>query len=159
MKKTMLWGIALNLACYAAPASTACTVTATDHAFGNYLPLSGNATDATSDITVNCSGPVGLLVTIAISLGTGSSGSYSPRMMYKSTDTLSYNLYTNAARNTVWGDGTGGTSTIGYTLLLPLLGNDSRTDTVYGRIPANQTTAVPGYYSDIITVTVDYLGL
>lgn len=160
MKKTTLWGIALGLACYSAPGrALTCTVTAEDHAFPNYYPLSGDYVDQTSDITVECSGLVGLLVSVTIGLSTGSSGSYAPRKMYKGTDFLNYNLHTNIGRTTVWGDGNGGTSTVGYTLLLPLIGNDSRTDTVYGRIPAPQTSAVPGYYSDSITVNVEYFGL
>lgn len=160
MMKTMLWISALSLVCYSAPGNAlTCTVTATSpHAFGNYDPLSGNTATATNDITVDCSGLLGLLVSVTVSLSTGSSGSYAPRKMYKGSDTLDYNLYTNIGHSTVWGDGSSGTSTVAYTLLLPLLGA-SRTDTVYGLVPANQTTTVVGSYSDTITVTIDYFGL
>ncbi len=150
---TLLQGIALSLACYCTSAGAACTVTATNHAFPDYNPLSGSVADTSSDITVECSGLLDLAITV--SLSTGSSGSYAPRKMFKGTDTLSYNLYTNAARTTVWGDGTPGTSVVSY-ILIPVVLNH-RTDPVYGRVPASQTMTVPGYYSDIITVTVDYL--
>lgn len=160
MMKTFLGATALCSA-FCTSADAACTVTATDIIFPDYFPLSGSVSDSAGNITVDCQNPglVGLLVTVSISLSTGSGGSYMPRTMLKGTDTLNYNLYTNAGRTTVWGDGTGGTSTIGYTLLLPILGNDNRTDPYYGRIPAGQTGAIPGTYNDTITVTVDYLGL
>lgn len=153
MKMITPWGFALFLACCSAACNAACTVTATSHAFPDYYPLSGSAADTSSDVTVECSGLLDLAITV--SLSTGSSGSYAPRTMYKGTDTLNYNLYTNTGRTTVWGDGTGGTSVVSY-VLVPIILNH-RTDTVYGRVPASQTTAVPGYYSDTITVTVEYL--
>lgn len=161
MMRTLLWGTALSLVCYSAPSSAiTCGVTATTpHAFGNYYPLGGSAAATTSNITVTCSGLVGILVSVTVSLSTGSSGSYAPRKMYKGADTLDYNLYTNVGHSTVWGNGAGGTSTVGYTLLLPLVLPNQRTDTVYGLIPASQTTTVPGSYSDTITVTVNYYGI
>ena len=158
MMKSMLWGSAFVLVCYSAPGSAACTVTAdTPHNFGTYYPLSGSAATGSSDINVDCSGSL-LLISVTIRLSTGS-GSYAQRQMLKGTDALNYNLYTNSGHSTVWGDGSSGTSTVSYTLLLPLFGGASRTDTVYGLVPANQTSAVPGSYRDTITVTVDYLNL
>lgn len=153
MKMITPWGFALFLACCSAAYSAACTVTATSHAFPDYFPLSGNAVNTTSDVTVECSGVLDLVITV--SLSAGSSGSYAPRKMYKGADTLNYNLYTNSGHTTVWGDGTGGTSVVSY-LLVPLVLNH-RTDTVFGGVPASQTNAVPGFYSDTITVTVEYL--
>lgn len=152
--KITAWGFALCLACCSTVCSAACTVTATSHAFPDYAPLSGSAADTSSSITVECTGLLDLAVEVRLS--TGSSGSYAPRKMYKGTDMLNYNLYVDSGRTTtIWGDGSSGTSTVSY-VLVPLI-LDRRTDTVYGRVPASQTTAVPGYYSDTITVTVEYL--
>lgn len=69
---------------------------------------------------------------------------------------LSYNLYTNSSRTTIWGDGTGGTSIISRNFILGLLGSITLTNNVYGRLPAGQTTAAVGSYGDTITVTVNY---
>jgi spore coat protein U-like protein len=65
---------------------------------------------------------------------------------------LVYNLYTSAARTTVWGDGSGATSTVsgvGAGLLT------ASTHTVYGRIGVNQD-ANPGSYSSTVTVTLTF---
>lgn len=149
--------LALTFACGPALALT-CGASAGTHAFGTYYPMSGNAVDTSSSIAVNCSGLVGLLVSVEIHLGTGSGG-YGARKMLSGANALSYNLYTDAGRSTVWGDGTGGSAVVSYSLLLPLLGNSSRTDWVYGRIPARQVDVRPGNYSDSIVVTVDYFAL
>jgi spore coat protein U-like protein len=133
-----------------------CSVSATDVGFGNYSPLDTSPVDSTGNVRVSCSllGLLSLLVSYRIYLGTGAAGGYTPRMMYKGTDPLNYNLYTNSARTTIWGDGSGGTSYVSYGYLLGL--TTVRIDyTVYGRLPAEQNVA-PGLYSDTITVTVEY---
>ena len=67
-------------------------------------------------------------------------------------NSLSYNLYLNAARTTIWGDGSGGTSVHGP-VAAPLLG--SVTVNVFGRITARQNVGV-GAYSDVIVATINY---
>jgi spore coat protein U-like protein len=126
------------------------TVIAGDLAFGNYAPLSALVTDSTSTITVQARLILGLLptaVSYTIGLGTGA-GTVAQRKMTSGTHGLNYNLYTDAARGTVWGAGSVSGSTSGVT------GNASHT--VYGRIPASQTTVVPGTYADTITVTLTF---
>nr|WP_291522240.1 spore coat protein U domain-containing protein [Acidithiobacillus sp.] len=63
-------------------------------------------------------------------------------------------LYTNATYSQVWGDGTGGTSTVSGTCS-GSMGSCSSSKTVYGRIPALQAPS-PGAYIDTIAVTVTY---
>jgi spore coat protein U-like protein len=67
---------------------------------------------------------------------------------------VDYQLYTDAARTTVWGDGAGGTAVqSGVGTAAP------RTLTVYGRIPdagANLSAAVRADYRDTVTITVTY---
>ena len=60
---------------------------------------------------------------------------------------MNYNLYTDATRTAVWGDGVGASnvSATGTSVDLP----------IYGRIPARQTVPAKGY-TDAITVTIDY---
>jgi spore coat protein U-like protein len=102
-------------------------------------------------------------VSYTIQLNAGSSGSFSPRKLASGANLLNYNLYTTSARTTIWGNGSGGTSTVGgsFTLgncTLLLLCSDeteSRNHTAYGRIPASQNVPA-GSYSDTITVTVNY---
>jgi spore coat protein U-like protein len=68
---------------------------------------------------------------------------------------LQYNLYTTAALATIFGDGTGGTGTVAGTGLGVASANSVQ---VFGQLPDNATNqaAVPGAYSDTITVTVTY---
>jgi spore coat protein U-like protein len=96
-----------------------------------------------------------------LTLSAGTSNTFNARQMIKGTDRLDYNLYTNAARTIVWGDGTAGTGTVAALTIQSngrfLNHNRSRNFAIpaYGRIPANQD-AVPGAYSDTITVTMSY---
>lgn len=130
----------------AAPAiAQACTVSATNHAFGTLDPLAGTDVDSASTVTVTCS--TATSYSIALSAG---NGTYDRREMVKGSDTLEYNLYTDAARTIIWGDGSGSTSTVS--------GNDDGTGTdhtVYGRIPSGQNPVI-GSYSDSIVATVTY---
>jgi spore coat protein U-like protein len=63
---------------------------------------------------------------------------------------LKYNLYSDSTHMTIWGDGTGGSSTVTGTN-----GHTTNNFTVYGQIPTPQGIA-PNNYSDSITVTVTY---
>ncbi len=123
--------------------------------FGNYHPFSSGNIDVTGTFTVRCTGLLGLAASFDIKLSTGSSGSYSPRTMKSGSNSLDYNLFTNSARTTVWGDGTGGSSFITRNFILALIGFSSN-ETVYARLPTGQTTAAVGSYSDTITITVEY---
>ncbi|TWD86072.1 spore coat protein U-like protein [Variovorax beijingensis] len=126
------------------------TVIAGDLAFGNYAPLSALVTDSTSTIAIQARLIAGLLptaVSYTIGLGPGA-GTIAQRKMTSGANGLNYNLYTDAAHDTVWG----ASSISGSTS--PITGNASHT--VYGRIPANQTTVVPGIYADTIVVTVTF---
>ncbi len=126
------------------------TVIAGDLAFGNYAPLSALVTDSTSTITIQARLILGVLptaVSYTIDLGTGA-GTVAQRKMTSGANGLNYNLYTTAARGTVWGAGSVTGATSGVT--------GTASHTVYGRIPASQTTVVPGSYADSIVVTVTF---
>jgi spore coat protein U-like protein len=69
--------------------------------------------------------------------------------MTNGANTITYSLYQDAGRTTVWGN-TIGTNTVAGT------GNGaSQSYTVYGRVPP-QTTPAAALYGDTITVTVTY---
>jgi spore coat protein U-like protein len=126
----------------------ACNVTATDLGFGNYDAASGTANDATSTVTVICSN--GTTFDVALDAGTTAGAAVNARLLTDGTDTLSYALYSDAGRTTLWGDNTSGTSDVSGT------GDGTNQNlTVYGRIPVSQYVTA-GAYSDTITVTVTY---
>ncbi|MCL4525893.1 MAG: spore coat U domain-containing protein [Gammaproteobacteria bacterium] len=136
--------------------AASCSVTATGVAFGTYVPSS--TSNSTGTVTVSCSATLGLLFswTIALNAGVNSGGSFSNRRMASGNSYLSYQLYTNSGHTTVWGDGTGGTSTVPGSCLISVLGIPcTGSATAYGQIPALQNPS-PGSYSDTITVTVTY---
>jgi len=151
----------LVLLAYTAPAVQAsllvsCTTSASGVAFGSYAPFSASPTDSAGTVTVTCT-PflVGLLVSYTIALSTGNGGSYASRAMSNGLSPLQYQLYTDPARTTVWGDGSAGTATISDGYTIALLAPVTRNYTVYGRIPALQPVS-PGTYVDTIMVTVAY---
>lgn len=140
---------AAGMTCIPAIAQAAsCRVTATPVRFGNYNPLRVAPLNRTSRITVNCSGTG----TFTVALSTGQSGSYNPRYMLSgaSADQLDYNLYTNAARNIIWGDGSGGSVIVTH-----VFNNNRVRLNVYAQIPARQDIT-PGNYTDNITVKVTF---
>ena len=129
-----------------------CTVTATNLGFGNYTPGSG-AIAATSTVGVNCSNSTAY--TVDLNVGSTSGGTFAQRLLANGANTLQYNLYTNNTHTTIWGDTTGGTSDqSGTGAGLGTVQNF----TVYGNLPDSATNqgAVPGVYTDTITVTVAY---
>jgi spore coat protein U-like protein len=132
-----------------------CSVSATAVNFGLYDPLSGSATQSTGTVTVVCQvSLVGLFVNWTVALSTGSSGNYVARQLQSGANSLSYNLYTNAARTSVWGDGTSGTSVVSANPFL-IVGSNTVNYTVYGSIPAAQDRPA-GSYTDTLTVTMTY---
>jgi len=127
----------------------ACTVSATDLAFGTYDPNTGDL-DGTSTITASCTEST----TYDIGLDTGqnaaeASGTTRAMAGDATTGYLSYELYSDSGRTTVWGD-TVGTDTVS--------GTASAADddhTVYGQIPGGQFVPADSY-TDTIAVTITY---
>lgn len=143
-----VWGSCIGLNC-------TCTIAANPFNFGSYAPLSGTTTSTTGTVSVTCSALIaGLNVSYVISLTSGSSGTYTARKMQFSPYQLNYNLYTDAAYSTVWGDGTASTSTVSDSYNLALI-SMTRNYTVYGLIPASQQVGA-GSYTDTITATVTF---
>jgi len=117
--------------------------------FGAYRFFDATPTDSTGSITYTC---LLQFSPITIDLSKGSAPTYVPRQMRKGIDTLNYNLYLDASRVSIWGDGTGGSSRYGPIsppLITPV------TVTIYGRIPASQNVRI-GSYTDTGTVTINF---
>jgi spore coat protein U domain-containing protein, fimbrial subunit CupE1/2/3/6 len=139
-----------------------CSVAVSGLAFGTYDQLTTSADDSTGTVTVTCTsigkGGGVTRVNYSVAFSTGASGSYMQRFMTSGTPRLDYNLYVDAARSTIWGNGNGGTQLITGSLTVgPGVGNGTRTEThtVYGRIPAQQDAAV-GSYTDAIVLTLTF---
>lgn len=105
---------------------------------------------STGSITFDCTGVLPADA-VRIDLDAGGAASFTPRRLIAGVVALAYNLYLDAARTVVWGDGTGGSSAYGP--VHPAEG--STTLTIYGRIPAGQHVAA-GSYSDTVTVTLQF---
>jgi spore coat protein U-like protein len=144
-------GVALALAAALPPsrarAAPACSFgVAGALAFGVYDPLAAAPADSSSTMSYRC--PKGQAV--QISLDAGLAGSFSARALTMGTERLLYNLYLDAARTIVWGDGTGG-SQVGPGVTTHGAGGTT-TVYVFGRVPAGQDVAA-GTYADTIRVT------
>jgi spore coat protein U-like protein len=125
-----------------------CTVSAGTLAFGSYTPTAGSPMDATSTVDVVCTN--GTSYAVALDGGSTANNVAARAMNDTNSHTLSYAIYKDSARATIWGDGTGATVTQSGT------GSGStQAFTAYGRVPALQF-ATAGNYSDTVTVTVSY---
>lgn len=151
--------ITATLACTESQAAADCSVSVSGVAFGNYDPLVTSATDSTGDVVVVCTHVSGgaTQVNYTVTLSMGSSGTYAPRRLRSGAATLNYNLYSTAARTTVWGSGSAGTVRVSGSMTVNPGGNRvvRRTHTIYGRIPAMQGAGT-GDFTDTIVVTLTF---
>jgi spore coat protein U-like protein len=126
-----------------------CTISATSVSFGNYNVFNGSPLDSTGRITYRCNAQAS---NITVALTRGGSSTFSPRRMFKGAEVLTYNLFRNAGRTNIWGDGTSGTSV--YSRANPP--NNSNVNlTVYGRVPAGQDVSA-GTYTDTVTAVINF---
>ena len=136
-------------------AGAGCLVTTIDVAIGSFSPGGVAPRDSVGNIAVNCSGPPGAIVRYRIAMTAGSSGTFSLRQMKPgSGGALAYNLFADAARLVVWGDGSAGTVTVAdaYALGAPVV---TRNYPVYARVYGGQSAPV-GTFVDTLVVTLDY---
>ena len=126
-----------------------CSLSTQSIVFGTYNVFSSAPVDSTGSVAYRCNGnSAGVLITMT----KGQSGTFLPRELGKGLERLAYNLFLDAARTTVWGDFTGGTSAF-------IDNNPSKkedlTVTVYGRIPPGQDISA-GSYTDYVTVVMNF---
>lgn len=136
-----------------------CTFYTSGVAFGVYDGTLAAPTDSTGNASLRCShvGGGAVKTSYAISLSAGVSGSFVQRHLRAGNSVLGYNLFTDATRTQVWGDGSGGSAIVAGTLLVNP-GNyviNEAVHPIYGRIPARQS-ADSGAYADQILVTVTF---
>ena len=127
-----------------------CIIDAPDLNLGTFDGTNNLA--ANSTISVRCTSGT----TFFVDLSTGA-GTYANRTMSNGTDTLSYNLYTDAGYTTVWGDGTASTGRGSGTGAGMAVGN-AQSVLVYGQLLASANTGPvgAGTYTDTITATITY---
>jgi spore coat protein U-like protein len=131
-----------------------CSIATAALAFGAYDPVVAHATlpnDATGSIVVRCTkGASG----IYIDLDGGKHNAGAQRQMVHGTNSavlLPYEVYKETGRTSVWGTGDSGTTNP--------VANGSGADVsvvMFGRIPAAQTQAISGTYTDTLVSTIHF---
>ena len=136
-----------------------CSVSSAGVAFGHYDVTQPGADDSTGTIRVTCSRQAGVdpsTVSYVLALGMGAGGSYAIRRMKSGTNLLNYNLFANASRTQVWGDGTSATVTVpGSITYTGSQTSRSTNHSIFGRVPAQQNVR-SGSYNDTIVVTITF---
>ncbi len=128
-----------------AEVTASCSITTSPVGFGNYDPVVAHASadlDATGTVTVTCTDGS----SATISLGQGANFSTDRRLGDGGTNFITYNLFSDVGRTTVW-DETTTVATTGTGLADP--------HTVYGRITASQNVPA-GSYTDTVVATVTF---
>jgi spore coat protein U-like protein len=115
----------------------ACTVAATNLAFGDYSASLGAPVDSTSTITVTCSNG------LAYDVSVGASANARTMARTLGGGSLNYGMFNEAGRTTAFVVPTATGSGIGQSY------------TVFGRIPGGQFVPT-GNYADTVNVTVTY---
>ena len=132
--------------------TTSCNVSGGTINFGSAIDPTSAAVpiDASTSLTVICSATTPYSVALNAGVNAGGNSNFSARSIKNGLNSLGYQLYSDVLHSTIWGDGTS-TSTV-----TPGVGTGSnQLMTVYGRLPS-VTGAVPGAYTDTVTVTVTY---
>ena len=123
---------------------SACMISVQPVLFGDYNTFELYRLDGVGSIEVTCDNPTDTY-SLAISSGLGG---FAERKMTFGVYTLAYNLYTDVARTSIWGDGSSGTSIVN--------GSGVFTDiAIYGRLPALQNVSVGNYFDNLI-VTLNF---
>ncbi|WP_158218738.1 Csu type fimbrial protein [Roseateles aquatilis] len=166
LKRTLLIAIVLGASAMSAQAANptsasgtfqvgatilvACNVTGSTLTFGAIDPLQNpGPADASTSLNVTCTKTTPYSVALSAGTNAGNPSAFGSRVMKNGNNSLPYQLYLDAGRTQVWGDGNSsgvyaGTGTGSQQAL-----------TVYGRLPS-LNGIVPGNYSDTVTVTITY---
>jgi spore coat protein U-like protein len=117
-------------------------------AFGAYDPVGANSTaalDASPNaLAVQCTR--GAVAQITLDAGAHAQGT--TRRMTSGANFLSYEIYTTAARTTIWNT----TNSVSYTAT----SKEKTNLPVYGRIPAGQDIPAGASYTDTIVATINF---
>ena len=121
-----------------------CSVTPQQQlSFNRYNPLATAAGQMEASVFIDCASNVKV---VSLTLGSGPSTKPALRQMRSGSYTLDYAIYRDVQRTVLWRNGE----------TLPTVTLPQRGDLLlwlYGTLPARQN-AVPGNYSDVLTLTV-----
>ena len=126
-----------------------CTISTQALAFGSYDPVVANASanlDGAGRLTVACT--KGATATIGLGSGSNASGN-TRRLADGAGNYLTYELYQDSGRSSVWNGGAGTLSLTAAPTRAP------RDFSVYGRIAGNQDVPA-GSYADTVVATVNF---
>lgn len=124
-----------------------CSISANDLTFGNYDPFAAGDLDVNGSVDVTCTDQAPW----EIQLDGGGTGNVNARQMSDGgTGTLNYELFTTAGRTSNWGE------TLTVDTVTGAGTGSSDSVTVFGRVPAGQTGAPVGSYTDTVTATINF---
>lgn len=157
ISRGLIAGLMLTMA--SAHGAVTCTVTTAPLNFGTYDPFAAANLDVATQATISCTSTRrnGESVIVTSAINRGGAPTFSPRQMRNAqNNTLNYNLFTTAARTTIYGDGTAGTGTPAFSAVIP-----NRFTTlvvrldIFGRIFAGQDASI-GAYADNLIYTITF---
>jgi spore coat protein U-like protein len=150
LRSISLAGIAIALLVPDLAHAINCRVTLVAMNFGIYTPLTTTHVDVMGQVNLRCQAQPG---SFTVTISTGVSGDHTLRTMLSATaDILNYNLYRDASRTQIWGDGSPPTFTVSG--VRPNRGRPTTYNyPIYGRVFANQAPNA-GIYNDDPLVTV-----
>ena len=125
-----------------------CSISTADLAFGAYDPIVTNASspkDSTGTVSITCT--TGAVTNVGLDTGANASGG--TRRMKAGSSYITYEIYQDVGRTTVWGTGANKNDTGTAPNFNP------RSFTAYGRITAGQDVPA-GSYTDTVVATVNF---
>jgi spore coat protein U-like protein len=147
MRRLAIAALLLFLFVARAEAANSCSAFASGISFGSYF---GTAVDITGTVTVTCTN--GQAYDIALNAGLASGATITTRSMQNGSALLGYQLFSNSARTTNWGN----SSSTGW---VAATGNGSaQVYTIYAQIPAGETAALESF-TDTITASTSGTGI
>ena len=127
-----------------------CSIDSNPMAFGTYDGNASTALEAKATVVSTCTSGAAALITMSAGASAGSGSAEAPvrRMTAGAGKYLVYQVYSDVARGTVWGntDPTG----VAFTGI-----GVSQTLTAYGSVPPAQLVA-QGVYTDQLSITITY---
>ncbi len=138
-----------------ASAKRTCRISVSPVNFGTYTPGTANDVDTVGQIAVRCRGRSGRgqPTSYALLIDGGLSANSADRRMQNGLSNLAYNLFQDAARMIIWGDGSGGTAPVFQAI--GRRGLFRRQHNIYGRTFAGQYPET-GIYGDNTLVTLEF---
>jgi spore coat protein U-like protein len=134
-----------------ATVSSTCAISAGSMAFGAYDPVAATQVDGSATVSVNCTKGAAAKITLGQgqNAGGGSTDAIPARRMTDGSSFLTYALFSDASRTTVWAN----TAATGVTY--NAASSAQQQITVYGRITASQDIPA-GSYTDSVVATITF---